>query len=276
MRRPEGPVRSLQPVEREIRMFRHRLDQSFPDLNRPREVALPLADVPEIHVRRGRARIGVNGVRKRVRRAGRVAGALLRGADLVAQEAEDLLVVLAPSSVDLRDLLADTQRLGPLMLFFVELLQVDEGIAVARVQVQDFLERLERAIHKSSVPEIETQAEEHVGVLQCGEIGPLQQRLVDVHRAAHLPLLTVQVAQDHLYFERVGLGARGVREFLDRLVDLVADQKIETEHIVWGFAKPPAVDPAAIPQLVPFPPLPHHQPKEQGKQHGQQVQLGRH
>ena len=110
-------------------------------------------------------------------------------------------------------------------------------------------------------------------MLQRGEIGSLQQRLVDVHRAAYLSLLAVQVAQDHLYFERLGFGASGVRQFLDRVVDLVVDQEIEAEHVVRGLAKSPAVDPAAVPQLVPFPRLAHHESQEQGKQHGEQVQL---
>ncbi len=271
LRRPKRPVRPLQPVEREIRVVRHRLDQLFPRLDRRGQVPLPLADVPEIQVRGDGARIDVDRVRERARGAGGLTGSLLRAADLVAQEPEDLLVVRTPSGVDLGNLLANAQRVRPLMLVFVQLLQVDEGIPVARVELQDFLERLERAIDEPAVPEVETQAEQHVGVLQRGEVGPLQQRLVDVHGATHLPLLTVQVPQDHLDFERLGVRARGVRQFVDRLVNLVVHQEIEAEHVMRSLAKPPAVDPAPIPQLVPFPGLAHHQPQQQGEEHGQQV-----
>ena len=77
------------------------------------------------------------------------------------------------------------------MLVFVQLLKVDQGMAVARVKLQDFLERLERAVHESSVPEIQTQAEQYVGMLEFGKVESLEQRLMDVYRAPHLPLFAV-------------------------------------------------------------------------------------
>ena len=89
-----------------MRMVRYCLDEPLPDLNRPGKVAPPLADVSEIQVRGGRARIDFNRLRKRARCARRVASAVLRAADLVVQEAEDLLVVRAPSGINLRNLLA--------------------------------------------------------------------------------------------------------------------------------------------------------------------------
>ena len=173
------------------------------------EAPFLLAGVSQIQVRGCRARVGVDRFGKRACRRRLIAGSFLRAPDLVAQEAENLLVVGAATRVDVRDSLADLQRVDPLVLILVELLQVDEGIAVQWIELQYSLERLECPVHESSVPKIKAQAEQHVRVLQFGEVGSLQERLVDSYRAAHLPFFAVQVAQNHLDLERLGFGARG-------------------------------------------------------------------
>ena len=100
----------------------------------------------------------IDGVGERPGRAREVACALLLAADLVPKEAENLLVLRPASRVDPGHLLPDTQRLAPLMLVFVQLLQVDQRVAVLRVEHQDFLEGLERPIHEAAMPEVEPQA----------------------------------------------------------------------------------------------------------------------
>ena len=86
-------------------------------------------------------------------------------ADFVAQKAEDLVVGLAACPRRWPAICSRTRRLGPLLLVFVELLQVHEGIAVPRIEPDDFLERLERAVDEAAVLVVEAEAEQHVGVL---------------------------------------------------------------------------------------------------------------
>src|SRR5262245_48672438 len=118
---------------------------------------LPLlqARVAEMEVRRYRPRIDVDRLLIRARRHRHVAAPRLRAADLVAQEPEDLQMLVAVLRIDLRDLLADARRFAPLLLILVELLQVDEGVEILRVEPQDLLKRLVRAIDEAGMPEIE-------------------------------------------------------------------------------------------------------------------------
>jgi hypothetical protein len=111
-------------------VFRHGLDEPLPRFNGCGEVALLLANISEVEIGRHGTRIDVDGVGKRARRGGRVTFARLRRTDLVTQEPENLYVVRPASRVDLGDLLADLQRLGPLMLILVQLLEVDQRIPV--------------------------------------------------------------------------------------------------------------------------------------------------
>ena len=97
---------------------------------------------------------------------------------------------------------------------------------------------------------------------------------MDVDGAADLSLLPVQVAEDHLDFQCVGVEAGCLSQLVDRVVYLVIDQKIEAEHVVRRFAQTASVDPAAVAELVPFPCLAHREPQEQGAEYGQKVQLG--
>ena len=83
-----------------MRMVRYRLDELFPHLNRSGKAALAFPNISKIKVRGGRAWVDVNSLGKRARRGGRIARALLRAADLVAQEAENLLFVWVSPSVD--------------------------------------------------------------------------------------------------------------------------------------------------------------------------------
>ena len=92
---------------------------------------------------------------------------------------------------------------GPLMLLLVQLLEVRERVAVAGIEPQHFAERLERAIDEAAALVVEAEAEQHVGVLELAQIGPLQQRLVLLDRAADLPLLAIEVAEDQVDLQRI-------------------------------------------------------------------------
>src|SRR6188472_942427 len=101
------------------------------------------------------------------------------------------------------NLLAHAGCLHPLMLVLVQLLQVDEGVAVPSIETDDLLERLERTIDEAAMTVVETKTEQHVSVLECAQIGPLEKRLMDIDGAPDLSLLPVQVAENHLNLERV-------------------------------------------------------------------------
>jgi hypothetical protein len=61
--------------------------------------------------------------------------------------------------------------------------------------------------------EVERQTQLDVRLFELGEIRPLQQRLVQRDRAANLSLRAIQVAEDHLDLERVGVAdARRLRQ----------------------------------------------------------------
>ena len=72
---------------------------------------------------------------------------------------------------------------------------------------------------------------------------------------ADLALLAVEVAEDQLDLERVGVDAGGLAQLLDRQIDLVGDQEVQAEHVVRRLAQPAAIDPPAVAQLVALPGL---------------------
>ena len=121
-----------------------------------------------------------------------------------------------------------------------------------------------------AMAEIEPEAEQHVRVFELGQIGALQQRLMDIDRTSHLAFMPVEIADDHLDFERIGAAAGGVRELVDRLIELVLRQEVQPEHVVRRLSQPPPIDPPAVAQLVPLPRLADDDAGEEGKQHGGQ------
>src|SRR6185295_9675178 len=104
-------------------------------------------------------------------------------------------------------------------------------------------------VDEPAMPEIEGETQLDVRLFQPREVRALEQRLVKRNRPAYLSLRAVQVAEDHLDLERVGVAeACRLRQFLDGLIDLVVDQKVEAEHVVWRLAQATTVDPPAVTQ----------------------------
>jgi hypothetical protein len=58
-----------------------------------------------------------------------------------------------------------------------------------------------------------------------------------------------------MYFERVVVETGRAAQFFDCLIDLVGDQEVQTEDIVWRLACAATVEPLAVAQLVTFPRL---------------------
>ena len=129
-------------------------------------------------------------------------------------------------AAQVHQLLADPVRLVPLMLLFVQLLQIEQRVLVLRIEPQHLVERFERAIDEAAALEVEAEAQQDVGVLGAGQLRPLQQRLMDLDGARDLAALAIDVAENQMDLERVGVDPRRLAQLLDRDVDLVGDQEV--------------------------------------------------
>ena len=175
-----------------------------------------------------------------------------------------------PLSVD--ELLPNLVGLVPLMLLFVQLLQVEQRVLILRIEPQHLVERFERAIDEAAALEVEAEAQQHVGVLDARQLGPLQQRLVNLNGARDLAALAIDVAENQVNLERVGVDARGLAQLLDGDVDLVGDEEVQPEHVVMRLARAAPIDPLAVAQLVALPRLADGQAGQQGEQRGDEGQ----
>ena len=87
--------------------------------------------------------------------------------ELVLEERERLLVPrLRQRTLPAGKLLPGRVRVGPLVLLFVQLLEIGQRVLVVAIEPQHFGERLERAIDEAAVLVVETEAEQHVGVFE--------------------------------------------------------------------------------------------------------------
>ena len=69
-----------------------------------------------------------------------------------------------------RQLLAGRVGLGPLVLLFVQLLEVGERVLVLGIEPQHFGERLERPIDEAAALVVEAEAQQHVGVFELAQV----------------------------------------------------------------------------------------------------------
>jgi hypothetical protein len=95
-------------------------------------------------------------------------------AQLVLEKRQDRQVArLGVRAAQCDELLANAVRIGPLMLLLVQLLQVEERVLVCRIHADHFIERFEGAIDEAAALEVESEAQQDVGVLDLGQLGPL-------------------------------------------------------------------------------------------------------
>ncbi len=183
---------------------------------------------------------------------------------LVLEEREDRLRLrLVGRSGNLRQALARDVGLLPLVLVFLELLEVDERRFVFGIELEDVGERRDRAVDEPAAPVVEAEAEQDVRVLDLVQPRPLQQRLMFLNRAADLTLFAIQVAEDEPQLERAGVEPRGFLELFDRQVDLSGDEIVQAEDEVRRLPDPPPIDPAAFDELVALPRLAGREADEQ-------------
>ena len=117
---------------------------------------------------------------------------------------------------------------------------------------------------------IEAEAKQDVGVLQAPQPRPLKQPLMDRDGFADLSLLAIQVAENHVHFERVRVEACSPAQLLDREVDLIGDHEIQPEDVVRRFAGASPIDPFAVAQLVALPRFADGQAEQQCDQRAEQ------
>src|SRR6185436_18518915 len=145
-------------------------------------VAATRLDVPQIEVCRRCALVAIDRLLESLRGPPRVALAQRLFAELVFEEGEDGLIARGGRlAVHVGELPADLVGFGPLVLFFVQLLQLYQRMPVLRVESQYFLERFVGPVDEAAASEVEAQAEQDVGVLQRLEPRTLQQSLMDVN-----------------------------------------------------------------------------------------------
>jgi len=117
--------------------------------------------------------------------------------ELVVEEREDFLVPrMGGVGIAARELLPRGIGFGPLVLLFVQLLQVRQRVLIVRIEAQAFAEGLERPVDEPALLVVQAQAEQHVGVLQLAQIRALEQLLMLLDGAPDLPLFAVQVPED--------------------------------------------------------------------------------
>ena len=152
-----------------------------------------------------------------------------------------------------RHALANDLRLAPLVLFLVQLLEVEEGVLVLWIETDHLRERLERSVNKAAPSEVQPETQQDVGVFQASEPWSLEQALMNLDRFADLPLFAIQVAEDQVDLERILVEPGRLRELFDGQVELVRDKEVQSQDVVWGLTGFPPVDPVAVAELVALP-----------------------
>ena len=109
--------------------------------------------------------------------------------ELVFQKRQDSLTAEIVVAALIAERSANLVGLLPLMLIFVELLDVQQRVLVVRIEAEHLVERFEGAIDKTAALEVETEAQKDVRLFEPRQPRPLQQALVDVDGARDLPLL---------------------------------------------------------------------------------------
>jgi hypothetical protein len=159
------------------------------------------------------------------------------------------------------------------VLFGVQFLEVEQGVLVVRIEPEHFGERVERAVHETAAAVVEAQAQQHVGVLEAPELWALEQGLMLLDRAAHLPLLAQKIAEHHPHLQRVGLELHGVLQAVDGEIQLAGHEEVQGLQVVRRLQHAASVDQPAVFQLVALVRLATRDADEQRDQRHEQEQV---
>ena len=166
---PSVVVGALEPIEREVRAVLRDLDAPLPGRDRGVQVALLRLGVAEVQIRRDRRGVQVN---RRLEPALRVVDAAVferLQSELVLEERQNQLRLrLIRRAGNARQAPARHVRLLPLVLVFLQLLQIEQRRLVVGVELQHFGEHRHRPVHETAAPVVEPEAEQHVRRARCG------------------------------------------------------------------------------------------------------------
>jgi hypothetical protein len=138
--------------------------------------------------------------------------------------------------------------LPPLVLLLVELLQADEGMDVVGVAVDHLRQRPRRAVQKAGLAEVRAQGGERVGALRPRQVLALQEGMMHLDGALHLPVLPQQVPEDLGDLYRVGVVADDLGELGDRELELSGAQVVKALGVVGRGPKGGALAEVAAPE----------------------------
>src|SRR5687768_7374431 len=201
--RAEPRVGEREAVEGEVRPLRCLVDRLFPDPGGLRHPVVAGMDVAEIQIGGNDTRVEIDRRLKARDRSGVVSTGNGLEAELVLEECENGLTAAVLGAPLTSERSPDVIGLLPLMLILVQLLDVQQRVLVVRIDPDDLVERFEGAIDKPPTLEVETEAEEDVRLLEASQARALQQALMNVDRARHLPLLAIQTTKQQMDFECV-------------------------------------------------------------------------
>ena len=153
---PGADGQRFEPIEREVGAIGRDLDRASPR-SPPPPARCPSATRTSPRFRyAGTARASRSIAPEAPGRLGVVLAAHRLEADLVLEERENRLALRPRVDVgELRQPLPRVVGLGPLMLFLVQLLQVEQRVLVLRIEPQHLVERLERAIDEAAALVVE-------------------------------------------------------------------------------------------------------------------------
>src|SRR5918995_6718468 len=160
------------------------------------------------------------------------------------------------------------------MLIFVELFDVEQRVLIVRIEANDLVERFKRPIDESTALEVEAEAQQDMRLLEARDPRALQQALMNVDRARHLPLFAIEAPKQQMNLERVAEALGGFAELLDREIDLVGHEKIQSDDVVERFGDAAAVDQPARAQFVPLPRFPDRQSDEKRDERSEEWIVG--
>src|SRR4051812_25971034 len=103
-------------------------------------------------------------------------------------------------------------------------------------------------------------------MFELSEVRPLQQSLMFLDGAANLSLFTIEISQDEMNLQRIAGGLGGGAQFLDRGIDLVGHQKVQTQHVMRGLTRPASIDPPPVLELVSLPCLADGEARQKSEQ----------
>ena len=97
-------------------------------------------------------------------------------------------------------------------LSMLDALERAQRLQVLRLELQEILERRARALQEAARAEIEREPEQRLAAQLFGDVGPQQQVLVDLDRAADVAAQPVQVREREIHVRRRRVDARGLGE----------------------------------------------------------------